>query len=366
MNWLSKWFKKYFIPHEGNGHHPHFLRHKSMLFFFILTLIVEIGFLAQILLIFNQTNFLASVLPGVLTALTNEKRADNHEAPLTENELLKEAALLKAQDMANRSYFAHVSPDGKTPWYWLEQVGYKYTSAGENLAVNFFESSDVADAWMNSPSHRANILKNNYKEIGIGVARGTYEGRSTVFVAQFFGTPMVVASPITPEETTPEPAPSTPAPSSKTTTVPNPTPKPKVTKPTTPAPTPPVKVTPPEPTPEPSVVATAPTQIQVLGEETVTPAPNPSLTLKIKSFVRKALTSPREYASYILATVLLITLFAILLFLFVKSELAHPFVIARGVALVAVIFLLMFINFSLLTPGAEVPTDNLSANVIAY
>ena len=61
---------------------------------------------------------------------------------------------MKAQDMATLGYFAHVSPDGKTPWYWIEKVGYDYQYAGENLAINFSDSKDVTNAWMASPLHK--------------------------------------------------------------------------------------------------------------------------------------------------------------------------------------------------------------------
>ncbi|MEI6553150.1 MAG: CAP domain-containing protein, partial [bacterium] len=75
------------------------------------------------------------------------------------------------------------------PWYWIDQTGYQYSSAGENLAVNFDYSKDVVQAWMNSPTHRANIVKAKYQEIGIGIAEGFYQGRPSVFVVQMFGTP---------------------------------------------------------------------------------------------------------------------------------------------------------------------------------
>jgi len=94
--------------------------------------------------------------------------------------------------MAKNGYFAHTSPDGKTPWYWLEQVGYNYQYAGENLAINFSDSKDVTDAWMASPAHRANIVKGNYTDIGTGVATGLYQGQQTVFVVQDYANPLTV------------------------------------------------------------------------------------------------------------------------------------------------------------------------------
>ena len=75
--------------------------------------------------------------------------------------------------MAQKGYFAHVSPEGLTPWYWLGEVGYTFSHAGENLAVNFAEPEEVVDAWMNSLAHRTNILNGNFQEIGIAISHNS-------------------------------------------------------------------------------------------------------------------------------------------------------------------------------------------------
>ena len=129
------------------------------------------------------------VIDSVVVDMTNQERASLGIGELKVNEALRKAAQAKADDMAKKGYFAHVTPDGKTPWYWIDQTGYQYKSAGENLAVNFDYSKDVVQAWMNSPTHRANIVKAKYQEIGIGIAEGFYQGRPSVFVVQMFGTP---------------------------------------------------------------------------------------------------------------------------------------------------------------------------------
>ena len=103
------------------------------------------------------------------------------------------AAERKAQDMASRGYFAHSAPYGKDPWAWLREAGYEYRYAGENLAVRFVDSRDVIDAWMSSPSHRANITKAQYSEIGVGVAQGFYNGEPATYVVQYFGAPSAAA-----------------------------------------------------------------------------------------------------------------------------------------------------------------------------
>lgn len=193
---MTKWLKKHFIPHEGNDHQPHFLRNESLR-----SLILVVFFIELVLLVLPYAsflnpanNFMASVLPAVLDDLTNQSRQTQNLSTLTVNPLLNEVAELKARDMAEKGYFAHISPDGKAPWYWFNLVGYEYEYAGENLAIDFNDSEDVTLAWMNSPAHKENIMKNAYTEIGTGVATGTFEGRSTVFVAQVYGKPATLGA----------------------------------------------------------------------------------------------------------------------------------------------------------------------------
>lgn len=352
MKRFSKWLKRYFIPHTGNEFKPHFLREESIFFFFILIIVVELGFLVQVFFVFDKTSFLASVLPAILTDITNEERAQNDAPALIQNDLLTKAAQLKAEDMANKGYFAHTSPEGKTPWYWFSQVGYHFSSAGENLAVNFFESSDVANAWMNSPTHRANIVKKDYKEIGIGIASGTYKGQDTVFVAQLFGTPLAI-------ETTPV----LPTPKLSQTEV---IATPKTAKPASPA----VAINTPSVTTQPAT----PNTTEVLGEESLTtPAVAPQVAKAINTpstfnlTISKALTSPREYRNYIFLGIAILLTFTVLLALFIKSEIKHPLVLARGVALIAVIVVLFILNVNLdeLHLKTNVTTTDITANAIS-
>ncbi len=133
----------------------------------------------------------ATVISSSLVMGTNDFRAVNNESALKESSLLNLAAQMKAEDMAKKEYFSHVAPNGDLPWVWFSKVGYDYSYAGENLAIDFTESSDVTDAWINSAKHKANLLNTNFTEIGIGIATGTYEGHSTTFVVQFFGKPYI-------------------------------------------------------------------------------------------------------------------------------------------------------------------------------
>ena len=150
-------------------------------------LFLEAAFLVQIFLVWPYSNIFSSILPSVLVDLTNNDRSENNVSALKVNPLLELAAQLKAQDMATKGYFEHTSPEGLTPWFWLQKVGYRWSGAGENLAVNFSDSSDIENAWMNSSGHRANILDNRFSEIGIATAKGIYKGQEAIFVVQFFG-----------------------------------------------------------------------------------------------------------------------------------------------------------------------------------
>lgn len=359
---MLRWLKKVFIPHEHNGYHPHFLRHQSISVILLLVIVIEVGFFVQIFYVFDKTKFLAAVLPGVLTNITNTERAEAGLAPLSENALLTAAAQLKAEDMARKSYFAHVSPEGVTPWYWFEQVGYKYVYAGENLAVNFFESADVARAWMNSPTHKANIVKPGYTEIGIGVASGMYQGRNTVFVAQLFGTPTA------PGEVPPSAVTLTPTLS--------PLAEVSVVEPETDVVLGEETATKPE-TSEEEAPEHVETEISTLalGGETITledPTPEnvednlvPARETPLKITIEKTLTSPRRSVNYAYGTIGLLAALAVILGLMVRKELRHPGMVARGVGVIAIIIVLSIINLKILEVEPTMPADvNLSANAI--
>ncbi len=136
----------------------------------------------------------ASVVPAKVAQLTNESREEAGLKPLTVNPLLTQAAQLKAEDMAKNSYYAHVGPDGKSMLHWLNAVGYKYLNAGENLVIDRDTSEAAVDAWMQSQTHRQNILRPQFTEIGIGVAKGRYKGQDTIYVVQEFATPYPLAA----------------------------------------------------------------------------------------------------------------------------------------------------------------------------
>jgi len=119
--------------------------------------------------------------------LANDDRKEKGIRLLEENDKLVRAANDKAQDMIAENYFAHNSPEGVNPWHWFEIENYDYSYAGENLAMDFSSVEKMNQAWLDSPTHRANILNGNFKDIGVAVKEGVINGHETTVVVQLFG-----------------------------------------------------------------------------------------------------------------------------------------------------------------------------------
>jgi uncharacterized protein YkwD len=181
----------FFIPHHKNDYRAHFL--KPIAFH---TVII---FLLALQLVFSSIKTFSPQVLGVAYSITeddiisqtNDRRGKNGLLPLRKNGQLSTAAALKGQDMLAKGYWAHTSPDGKEPWYFINQAGYSYTRAGENLARDFRDTTSVVNAWMDSPGHKANLLNPNYQEIGVSVVSGPFNGYEAVIVVQMFGQPSV-------------------------------------------------------------------------------------------------------------------------------------------------------------------------------
>ena len=100
--------------------------------------------------------------------LTNEKRNRYRRTNLTLDATLSRVAQRFAEDMDRRGYFSHVSPEGQTLGMRLRNGNADFGYAGENIARGQESSLEVMNSWMNSPGHRANILKSQFRRIGIG------------------------------------------------------------------------------------------------------------------------------------------------------------------------------------------------------
>lgn len=117
--------------------------------------------------------------------LVNAERAKNGLKPLTMNAQLNKTATLKSQDMAKLGYFDHNSPTYGSPFDMMKKYGISYRTAGENIAMGQTTPEQVMNGWMNSPGHRANILRASFTQIGVGVAKNS-SGR-LYWTQQFIG-----------------------------------------------------------------------------------------------------------------------------------------------------------------------------------
>lgn len=122
---------------------------------------------------------------------TNKQRIQYGKSELRTNPKLNKAAEAKLQDMFDKQYFEHVSPDGVAPADVVKNAQYAFLVVGENLALgNFKDDETLVNAWMNSPGHRENILHDKYQEIGVAVKKGNFEGKEIWLAVQEFGTPL--------------------------------------------------------------------------------------------------------------------------------------------------------------------------------
>lgn len=185
MRKLRHWF----TPHMSNNFRAKLLHNSGI---FVIIGIVLVGNLFLRLLdnpALHILGFTSSVTIDEVVRATNETRAAQGLKALSYNEKLADAARRKAANMFEENYWAHYSPSGKSPWVWFNAAGYNYVYAGENLAKDFGNTTRLMQAWMDSPTHRDNIVNSKYSEIGVAVVPGTLQGQETVLVVQLFGTP---------------------------------------------------------------------------------------------------------------------------------------------------------------------------------
>ena len=215
---LAHWL----VPKETNNHRPKILQNSG------LTALVGLFIVVQGLLrLAGTTNgigglvlgYASNINPSQVIDQTNQQRAGLGLGTLTHSDALSAAAAAKAAHMFANQYWAHIAPDGTSPWYFFKNAGYSYSVAGENLARDFGDTGSVITAWMNSPTHRDNIVNGKYREIGVAVVDGVLNGVETTLVVQMFGNRAQVAAATSPKAVT--------APAAKPATVPVITPVPQ-------------------------------------------------------------------------------------------------------------------------------------------
>lgn len=190
MKSIAKYLHHLFIPKEANNYRARAIHLDFLTLYLVFALLFT--FLSKNIA-FSSNNVLGiatDITIDKLYNLTNKEREKFNLSPLMYNEKLGKAAEAKARDMFKKDYWAHYGPSSETPWDFMLSQNYKYEYAGENLAKNFLFSDNVVDAWMKSESHRENILRREYQEIGFAVVNGVLNGEETTLVIQMFGTPL--------------------------------------------------------------------------------------------------------------------------------------------------------------------------------
>ena len=192
---MKEFLRHFIFPSDTNNYRAKLL-HNRIIFSFILFFLS-----AGLLMSFVRANFpsvlgtFSDISTQQLLLLTNEKRQENGSPPLTINENLSQAAANKASDMLGKGYWAHIAPDGTTPWVFIKSAGYNYIYAGENLARGFYSASDVINAWMVSSEHRKNMLSSNYQNVGFSVSTGNLNGEDTVLIVEMLGSTNLAPAP---------------------------------------------------------------------------------------------------------------------------------------------------------------------------
>jgi hypothetical protein len=184
---MRKFLRHFFSPGSSNNYRPRIL-HPQILILFILFF-----FSLGLLMSFTRQNYpqvlgvSSDISIDQLLVLTNQQRQLNGLPPLSIDSNLDQAALNKGNYMFAKDFWAHIAPDGTTPWSFIKSSGYNYSFAGENLARGYYNAQDVVNAWMASPSHKENMLSKNYKDVGFAVLTGKLNGEDTVLVVEMLG-----------------------------------------------------------------------------------------------------------------------------------------------------------------------------------
>jgi len=173
------------IPTKDNNHRAKLLSNKVLA-------VIAIGLLSFNLL--TPVNLTAQADTDKITKSSllekhNEFRKEHNLGELKVNTLLNLSAQNKANEMMRNDCWSHYCPDNRSPWEFFNDAGYDYSFAGENLAEGFYTIEKIMTAWINSETHRENMMRDKYTEIGFGIAEGPYQNNEdNVIVVAHFGT----------------------------------------------------------------------------------------------------------------------------------------------------------------------------------
>jgi len=185
---MRRFFHHFFFPHQSNNHRAKALHPDAMLVYILALALFNLSFRYVHQACPSVLGYATDIRVSELLNLTNKERASLGLSQLHLNGKLSEAAAKKARDMFTQGYWSHTSPKGATPWEFIVSSGYEYSMAGENLAKNFSNSSGVVSAWMASKTHKDNIIKPGYHDVGFAIINGILDGEETTLVVQMFGT----------------------------------------------------------------------------------------------------------------------------------------------------------------------------------
>jgi len=139
---------------------------------------------------FEVLSYATDVNVSDLFTETNTRRVEAGLPAYVMSSKLSSAAQNKAIHMVANDYWSHIAPDGTTPWDFMDQASYIYLKAGENLAYGFLTSAGTVEGWMNSPGHRANILDEDFTQVGFGFLDGeNFQGDENTVVVAMYGLP---------------------------------------------------------------------------------------------------------------------------------------------------------------------------------
>ena len=120
-----------------------------------------------------------------LLFLINSERRKVGAPALRINSNLTQAALGQSQDMATHNFFSHTGSNGSQLSVRVSATGYNWSTVAENIAAGQSTPSQVFQSWLNSPSHKQNMLNPTYRDVGFGYASNTLSTYKTYWTATF-------------------------------------------------------------------------------------------------------------------------------------------------------------------------------------
>ena len=171
----------FLIASEENGYRPRVLSYWAFIMYGLVLLALR---------------FFLGTLPAdssvveskTLMSLINQERRNRNIPQLITHSSLMAAASQKSLDMIDRDFFNHVDPDGNYVWGKIINAGYyPYKTLGENLALDFATAEGMVKAWIDSPTHRENLLRLEFTDQGMAALYGDYQGRYTNLTTNLFG-----------------------------------------------------------------------------------------------------------------------------------------------------------------------------------